>query len=133
MLGGPVQYRWMYPIKRYLYELKSFIRNRTHPEGSIAEGYIAVECMTLCSRYLNAIPTRFNRLDRNYDDGEMREFLNFSQAGRSLGGPKMRDLNEQEKEQAHIYILKNSEEAQPYIEEFSNYLSDNQMEMSDKN
>ncbi|CAN1159515.1 hypothetical protein LINPERHAP2_LOCUS22757 [Linum perenne] len=116
MLGGPVQYRWMYPIERYLYELKSFIRNRTHPEGSIAEGYIAVECMTLCSRYLNDISTRFNRLDRNYDDSEMREFLNFSQAGRSLGGGKMRDLNVQEIEQAHIYVMKNSEEAQPYIE-----------------
>ncbi|XP_058092469.1 uncharacterized protein LOC131238899 [Magnolia sinica] len=38
MLAGPVQYRWMYPIERYLQRLKSYVRNRSRPEGSIAEG-----------------------------------------------------------------------------------------------
>ncbi|CAN1343615.1 hypothetical protein LINPERPRIM_LOCUS39853 [Linum perenne] len=75
MVGGPVQYRWMYPIERYLYELKSYIRNRTFPEGSMAEGYIASECMTFCS-----------------------------------------SLSSKELEQAHIYVMKNSEEVQPYFE-----------------
>uniref|UniRef100_A0A2N9IIF2 DUF4218 domain-containing protein n=1 Tax=Fagus sylvatica TaxID=28930 RepID=A0A2N9IIF2_FAGSY len=37
-IGGPVQYRWMYPIERYLSRLKSYVRNRAYPEGSIAEG-----------------------------------------------------------------------------------------------
>ncbi|XP_061344016.1 uncharacterized protein LOC133289989, partial [Gastrolobium bilobum] len=32
-LGGPVQYRWMYPIERYLGQLKSYVRNRARPEG----------------------------------------------------------------------------------------------------
>ncbi|CAN1160625.1 hypothetical protein LINPERPRIM_LOCUS37686, partial [Linum perenne] len=36
ILGGPVQYRWMYPIERYLSTLKGFVRNKAHPEGSIA-------------------------------------------------------------------------------------------------
>ncbi|CAN1170392.1 hypothetical protein LINPERHAP2_LOCUS28978, partial [Linum perenne] len=36
--GGPVQFRWMYPIERYLGKLKTFVGNRAHPEGSIAEG-----------------------------------------------------------------------------------------------
>ena len=27
-LGGPVQYRWMYPIERYLGKLKSYVRNK---------------------------------------------------------------------------------------------------------
>ncbi|KAL6323849.1 hypothetical protein AAG906_005845 [Vitis piasezkii] len=35
---GPVQYRWMYPIERYLRTLKSYVRNKSRPEGSIAEG-----------------------------------------------------------------------------------------------
>ncbi|CAI0559256.1 unnamed protein product, partial [Linum tenue] len=77
MIGGPVQFRWMYPIERYLHDLKSYVRNRTHPEASIAEGYIASECMTLCSR-----------------------------------------LSPKELEQAHIYVMKNSEEVQPFFEEF---------------
>ncbi|XP_057723816.1 uncharacterized protein LOC130939747 [Arachis stenosperma] len=36
-LGGPVHYRWMYPIERYLGQLKSYVRNKAQPEGSIAE------------------------------------------------------------------------------------------------
>ncbi|KAL6574218.1 hypothetical protein OROHE_001122 [Orobanche hederae] len=37
-LGGPVYYRWMYPRERYLCTLKSYVRNKGRPEGSIAEG-----------------------------------------------------------------------------------------------
>ncbi|GMI71668.1 hypothetical protein HRI_000836100 [Hibiscus trionum] len=33
-----ITYRWMYPVEMYLSVLKSFVRNRAHPEGSIAEG-----------------------------------------------------------------------------------------------
>ncbi|KAH0633356.1 hypothetical protein KY284_036142 [Solanum tuberosum] len=49
-IAGPIHYRWMYPVERWLYFLKSFIGNRACPEGCIAEGYIANECMTICSR-----------------------------------------------------------------------------------
>ncbi|XP_019189395.1 PREDICTED: uncharacterized protein LOC109183788 [Ipomoea nil] len=45
-LGGPVPYRWMYSIERHLGHLKSFVRNRANPEGSIAEGYIAEESIS---------------------------------------------------------------------------------------
>ena len=55
ILGGPVRFRWMYPVERQLYTYKSYIRNRARPEGSIIEGYIADECMTLCSRYLKRL------------------------------------------------------------------------------
>ncbi|XP_019236804.1 PREDICTED: uncharacterized protein LOC109217034 [Nicotiana attenuata] len=51
-LGGPVQYRWMYPFERYLRILKSYVCNYARPEGSIAEGYLAEESLTFCSRYL---------------------------------------------------------------------------------
>ncbi|XP_023893695.1 uncharacterized protein LOC112005636 [Quercus suber] len=49
-IGGPVHYRWMYPIERYLSCLKSYTRNKTAPEESIAERYIVEECLTFCSR-----------------------------------------------------------------------------------
>nr|XP_025632903.1 uncharacterized protein LOC112727385 [Arachis hypogaea] len=45
-LGGPVHYRWMYPIERYLGHLKSYVRNKAKSEGSIAEGYVAEEALT---------------------------------------------------------------------------------------
>ncbi|XP_042950023.1 uncharacterized protein LOC122282129 [Carya illinoinensis] len=49
LLAGPVQYRWMYPFERYMGKFKRYVRNRAHPEGSIAEAYLHVECLTFCS------------------------------------------------------------------------------------
>ena len=44
------------------------MRNRNYPEGSIVEGYLADECLTFCSRYLNDnVQTKFNKLPRNLD------------------------------------------------------------------
>lgn len=64
-LGGPVQNRWMYPLERYMCTLKSYVRNRNYPEGSIVEAYLVEECLTLCSRYLHGgVKTRFNRRPR---------------------------------------------------------------------
>ena len=52
--------------------LKSYVRNKAQPEGSIAEGYSADECLTFFSHYLSHKETLFNRPRRNYDvaDGE---------------------------------------------------------------
>ncbi|KAL6551372.1 hypothetical protein OROMI_021860 [Orobanche minor] len=50
--GGPEHLRCMFSIERYLRKMKSFVRNRSKPEGSIAECYLAEECVTFCSRFL---------------------------------------------------------------------------------
>jgi len=42
--------------------------NRRYPKGSTAEGYIAYECLTFCSRYLDDdIQTKFNKPVRSLD------------------------------------------------------------------
>ncbi|XP_074362862.1 uncharacterized protein LOC141703164 [Apium graveolens] len=43
----------MFAIERYLGKLKGYVRNRSRPEGSIVEGYLAEECVTFCSRFLD--------------------------------------------------------------------------------
>ena len=63
-LGGPVCYRWMYPVELYLRTAKGYVRNKTYPEGSIAKGYILEECLTFCSRFLD-VDTKLNRVDRH--------------------------------------------------------------------
>nr|GMD40896.1 AC084762_14 putative transposon protein [Ipomoea batatas] len=74
-LGGPVQFRWMFMIERFLGSLKHYVRNKAHPEGSIAEGYVANECLTFLSLYLNGVETRFNKPDRNNDRQETHDGL----------------------------------------------------------
>ena len=51
---------------RYLRTLKSYVRNKSRPEGSIAEGYIAEECTTFCSRYLHDVEMKHDCEERNY-------------------------------------------------------------------
>jgi hypothetical protein len=46
---------------RYMGKLKDNVRTRSHPEGSIAEGYLFDECLTFCSRYLEGCETRLYR------------------------------------------------------------------------
>nr|XP_023912490.1 uncharacterized protein LOC112024082 isoform X2 [Quercus suber]XP_023912491.1 uncharacterized protein LOC112024082 isoform X3 [Quercus suber] len=94
-IGGPVHYRWMYPIERYLSRLKSYVRNRAAPEGSIAEGYIVKECLTFCSRYMEGVETIFNRPTRTIED--------------STRVVSIVALNNREWTQAYRYILFNSE------------------------
>ena len=66
-LGGPVQNRWMYPLKRMLGKYKRRVRNKARPEASIAEAYLVDECLTFCSMYLRGIETRWSREERNVD------------------------------------------------------------------
>lgn len=50
---GHVGGRWMYPCERYLGTLKSFVRNKAHPEASMANGYAAEEALGFCAEYLS--------------------------------------------------------------------------------
>ncbi|XP_038972859.1 uncharacterized protein LOC120104948 [Phoenix dactylifera] len=104
-LGGPVHYRWMYPIERFLMRLKDYVRNRAYPEGSIAEGYIAEECLTFCSRYLEGVETVFNRPQRNCDIIENADVYKFSSGGRVLGKVESVVLDQKSLAQAHRYVL----------------------------
>ncbi|KAK1405766.1 hypothetical protein POM88_005371 [Heracleum sosnowskyi] len=50
--GGPAHLRSMWLIERYLCKIKTYVRNRSKPEGSIVEGYLPEECLTFCSSFL---------------------------------------------------------------------------------
>jgi hypothetical protein len=54
----------MNPVGRYIRTVKGYVRNKAHPEGSTAEGYILEECLTFCSRFLD-VDTKENRVDRH--------------------------------------------------------------------
>ena len=116
---GPVHYGWMYPIERRLGYLKKTVRNKSRPEGSIAEGYIVDECLSFCSRYLDdRIETRFNRAERNQDNRRIvgpNEFGIFSDGAKCLGKSSLQYF-ENEFDTMVWYVLSNCDEAQSYIE-----------------
>ncbi|KAL5579094.1 hypothetical protein UlMin_011536 [Ulmus minor] len=118
ILGGPVHMRWMYPFERYLKRLKDYVRNATKPEGSIAEGYVVDEAMTFCSRYFDDVETRFNRPDRN-DDGihPTRQLSVFESQCKPLGKQSYVELDNNDRDNAEFYILNNSPELEPYLNE----------------
>ncbi|XP_019258754.1 PREDICTED: uncharacterized protein LOC109236969 [Nicotiana attenuata] len=104
-LGGPVHHRNMYPVERELGHFKSFVRNKAQPEGSIAEGYLAEESLTFCSRYIEDIETRFNRPRRVRDDPNVTEPSGTSSIFPQLGKPASASitfpLTDMQKLQAH--------------------------------
>nr|GMD96778.1 uncharacterized protein LOC109190933 [Ipomoea batatas] len=50
-LGGPVQYRWMYPFERFINHLKSKMKNKRYVEGSICDAYLIEETTYFTSFY----------------------------------------------------------------------------------
>ncbi|KAK7281307.1 hypothetical protein RIF29_09160 [Crotalaria pallida] len=124
-LGGPVQYRWMYPVERYLGHLKSLVRNKAQPEGSIAQGYLAEEVLTFCSQYLEGIETRINRPARVNDDTSASTSHPpslFPPMGEAVGAFSTFELSTMEKIQAHRYVLLNCPAVKPYIDEFKDHV-----------
>ncbi|XP_016170778.1 uncharacterized protein LOC107613333 [Arachis ipaensis] len=119
-LGGPVHYRWMFPIERYLGRLKQYVRNRAQAEGSIVEGYLSEEILTFCSRYLDNIETRINRParvdDRPVDVTNNTGCNMFPEIGKASGAISHFVLTPMERDQAHRHVLVNCEAVAPFIE-----------------
>ncbi|XP_073057930.1 uncharacterized protein [Primulina eburnea] len=123
-VAGPVNYRWMYPIERYLGKLKNFVRNRARPEANIAEAYLADECVVFCSRYLEGDNSFYINETRHKEttNFEFPSLPMFPQVGRPTKGRQVVTLDVKTLNQAHRYILSNCAMLNPYREEFKNEL-----------
>lgn len=93
-----------YHLHRYLARLKSYVRNRARPEGSIAEAYIANECIFFCSRYLQA-STNDTENDPEVEKGSCL----FPIEGQSYGSVETFMMDNKTWTQAHRYVLFNCE------------------------
>ncbi|KAL0405686.1 UNVERIFIED_CONTAM: hypothetical protein Slati_3882500 [Sesamum latifolium] len=91
-IGGPVQYRWMYPFERFLHDLKKKMKNKAHVEASTVEAYIVEEIGLSSSHYFepNVLYKR-SRPDRNDDltsNKDRIELSIFGHSGRASGASK---------------------------------------------
>ncbi|XP_052620614.1 uncharacterized protein LOC111890162 isoform X1 [Lactuca sativa] len=140
MLGGPVQYRWMYLYERKLGSMKRKIKNHAKVEGSIVEAYMIGEISTFCSQYfLPTIETRLNRESRNFApdipsytmvDSRLSIFKVPSRRLFEKSGQR-RPLTDDEMRIAHNYILINCVEVLPFLRLFENYVIQSQPDMDD--
>ncbi|XP_058733075.1 uncharacterized protein LOC131604664 [Vicia villosa] len=103
---GPAYMRWMYPIERYMKILKSYVKNRSRPEGCIVERYIVEESVEFCTEYLSNVETIGLPVSRH--------------SGRTVGegtsASKVVTISNIELEQAHLYVLHNADEVELYVE-----------------
>ena len=103
---------------RYFVRLKALVKNRAHPEGSIAEGYCMEECLTFCSRFLEGT-TRFTRASRNPEPSdEKKEMYLFDTAGEPIGKRTGINVDKMLLVQAHRYVLRHCDE----LEDFRRYV-----------
>ncbi|XP_012830522.1 PREDICTED: uncharacterized protein LOC105951618 isoform X2 [Erythranthe guttata] len=123
-IGGPVQYRWMYPIERYLSSLKGMVRNRARPEGSIAEAYIVKECLNFCSLYLRGVETKYNRDERNCDGDEHpnASISIFRSKIRTFGETNFVQMTTEQYNALHWFVLNNCVEIESYMREHEEIL-----------
>ncbi|KAL0433420.1 UNVERIFIED_CONTAM: hypothetical protein Slati_2676300 [Sesamum latifolium] len=95
-VGGPVQYRWMYPFERFLRELKKKVKNKAHVESSIVEAYIIEESACLChsslSRTCNPNEQCLVENDERTNNDHGIQVSIFNYPGRASGAPKKRWL-----------------------------------------
>jgi hypothetical protein len=95
---------------RYFIKLKALVKNRAHPEGSIAEGYRMDECLTFCSRFIEGT-TRFTRPSRNLGPSDEIAYMYlFATTGEPIGKRTGVNLDKQLLVQAHRYVLRHCDE-----------------------
>ena len=74
----------MYSAKRTMCDFKGLVRNRKNPEGSIVEGFSAVDCLNFISIYLpNTVKTKLSRCEIEDD-----EYIQTEEGGVSYLFPK---------------------------------------------
>ena len=104
-LCGPIYLLWMYPFERDMKNLKGYVRSRKHPEGCIAENYIAEESLQFCAEYISNCQTI--GISRNY----LHDFM----IEKPLGGSNTKLIDASTLAQAHLCVLLNTIEIEPYI------------------
>nr|GEZ87049.1 hypothetical protein [Tanacetum cinerariifolium] len=117
--GGPICPRWMYSFERCMKKLKNYVRNKAKPEGSIAEGYVAEEALTLSSHYFWDVSTKFNRPDRNKDYPPLTcQFQVFQSICKLIGLRLIIRFGHQELKKVTWYVPHNSPEIDTYRAKF---------------
>jgi hypothetical protein len=98
--------------------VKGYVRNKAHPDGSIAERYILEGCLTFYSRLFD-VDTKDNHVDRHetVTVNESPSGLSiFSKMNYKRRGQTVEEIPPNEFRKMRHYIICNCDEAGPYVE-----------------
>ncbi|KAG7536908.1 hypothetical protein ISN44_As13g008310 [Arabidopsis suecica] len=118
-LGGPVQYRWMYPFERFFKRLKGKAKKKRYPAGSIVQSYMNDEISYFSEHYFAShISTAIRRRSSRYDAGDVLVYPIpvpdiFTQVGRPSGKSSEFWLTKIDYKCAHAYVLRNCDYFRP--------------------
>ena len=90
------------------------MHNAARPEGCITEDYIQSECLIVYSRYLTMTKTKLNHLDRH--EVEEVNLPHWLSVFRKVGKPPLKQLSFEDWELPQLYVLKNCNEVEPFVE-----------------
>ena len=99
-------------LYRFLMRLKGDVHTKSHPEGSIMEGSIFFESLTLCGHYLHSQALR--NVEELQAENSTTPF--FANIGRGLARKCTVSLDHKTWLQAHRYVLFNYANIGPYLE-----------------
>ncbi|XP_056698101.1 uncharacterized protein [Spinacia oleracea] len=124
-VGGPVQYRWMYPFERFIYHLKKKVGNKARVEGSICNAYLLEEITNFCSLYFEEdVNCKVKDLglgtcvdNESNIDPDLPEMFS-SIIGHSSSEGQFCYLDEKDYKVAHRYVLSNCEILQQYQRDY---------------
>jgi len=92
---GPVHARWMYSVERYLGHLKSLVRNKARPEGSMAQGYMYKEAIGFVTEHFQMYPGAARLLwDMDEDDQDSGEVMEGQGRDCFWNDAELKDLHE---------------------------------------
>jgi len=93
---------------------KSYVKNKNRPKGCIAKNYTVEESIKFCvgyvegMEYIQSMPSRNEAWDD--EEGEVGQY------GKALSSGTSIELDKTSLLQAHIWVLHNIDEIQPWIE-----------------
>ncbi|CAA0810941.1 Unknown protein [Striga hermonthica] len=86
---------------------KGYVKNPHRPEASIVDRYVAEEAIEFCTEYLSQ--TKSVGLPKSRHDGRG--------SGQGTLGGKMKSVDREELLKAHLYVLTNTPEVHPYLDQ----------------
>ena len=106
-LCGPVFLRWMYPIERCMKTFKGYVKNPYRPKVSIVERYIPEEAIEFCTNYMSEVDAI----------GVLKTQYEGRHEGKGTRGVRVIREDKQQVLQAHLYILNNTDDVLPFLDE----------------